>query len=51
MKTKMLGRIKRYKVVTEHGASQTVYAHNMAEVRADFKISMPGVKLKRIMEQ
>ena len=42
---------KRYRVTTEHGVRQTVYAPDMATVRKQMNDALPGVKLRRIEEQ
>ncbi len=38
----------RYRVTTEHGVSKIVYAKDVATVKNDFKLIMPGVELSKI---
>ncbi len=40
--------MKRYRVTTEHGVTRFVYAEDVATVKSDFKLIMPGVELNRI---
>ena len=40
--------INRYRVTTEHGVTRIMYARDVATVKNDFKLIMPGVELNRI---
>ena len=40
--------INRYRVTTEHGVTSIMYAMDVATVKNDFKLIMPGVELTRI---
>ena len=40
--------INRYRVTTEHGVTHIMYAKDVATVKNDLKLIMPGVKLTRI---
>ena len=40
--------INRYKLTTEHGVSRIVYGKDVATVKNDFKLTIPGVELIRI---
>ena len=40
--------MNQYKLTTEHGVSQLVWAADMKTARADFEATLPGIKLSRI---
>ncbi len=40
--------INIYRLTTEHGVTRIMYAMDVATVKNDFKLVMPGVELSRI---
>lgn len=37
-----------YRVTTEHGVSRKLLGESASQIRKDFEVAMPGVKIERI---
>jgi hypothetical protein len=44
----VMSKYNVYRVTTEHGVSRKMMGETAAQIRKDFEVAMPGVKIKRI---